>query len=109
MPAIQLSTAAKEKLLKYSYPGNIRELKAVVELAAVMCNGSELSADELQLTSIIKSDALLNEEKTLKSYTIDIIKHYLEKYNSNVFKVAEKLDIGKSTIYKMIQLKEIEI
>ncbi|HNP22889.1 MAG TPA: sigma-54 dependent transcriptional regulator [Panacibacter sp.] len=109
MPAIQLSTAAKEKLLKYSYPGNIRELKAVVELAAVMCNGSELSADELQLTSIIKSDALLNEEKTLKSYTIDIIKHYLEKYNSNVLKVAEKLDIGKSTIYKMIQLKEIEI
>lgn len=109
MPVIQLSADAKEKLLKYSYPGNVRELKAVIELAAVMGNDKELTADDLQFNSVKRGDALLYEEKTLKSYTIDIIKHYLNKYDSNVLKVADKLDIGKSTIYKMIQLKEIEI
>ena len=45
----------------------------------------------------------------MKEYTNDIIKHYLKKYDNNVIKVADKLDVGKSTIYKMIQNKEITI
>lgn len=109
LPNMQLSADAKEKLLKYNYPGNVRELKAVTELAAVVCNEKEITATDLQFNSIKRGEALLHEEKTLKDYTIDIIKHYLRKYGNNVLKVADKLDIGKSTIYKMIQLKEIEI
>ncbi|HRH50828.1 MAG TPA: sigma-54 dependent transcriptional regulator [Panacibacter sp.] len=109
LPNMQLSADAKEKLLKYNYPGNVRELKAVTELAAVVCNEKEITATDLQFNSIKRGEALLHEEKTLKDYTIDIIKHYLHKYGNNVLKVADKLDIGKSTIYKMIQLKEIEI
>lgn len=109
LPNLQLSADAKEKLLKYNYPGNVRELKAVTELAAVVCNEKEITATDLQFNSIKRGEALLHEEKTLKDYTIDIIKHYLSKYGNNVLKVADKLDIGKSTIYKMIQLKEIEI
>lgn len=109
LPNLQLSADAKEKLLKYNYPGNVRELKAVTELAAVVCNEKEITATDLQFNSIKRGEALLHEEKTLKGYTIDIIKHYLRKYGNNVLKVADKLDIGKSTIYKMIQLKEIEI
>ena len=47
------------------------------------------------------------EEKTLREYNCDIIKFFLDKYDNNVLVVANKLDIGKSTIYKMIQEKEI--
>jgi two-component system response regulator AtoC len=43
----------------------------------------------------------------MKEYTTDIIKHFLKKYDKDVIKVADKLGIGKSTIYKMIQDKEI--
>ena len=47
------------------------------------------------------------EQKTLRQYTCDIIKYYLKKYEDDVMLVADKLDIGKSTIYKMLQQKEI--
>jgi transcriptional regulator with PAS, ATPase and Fis domain len=46
---------------------------------------------------------LSGEEKTLKQYTVAIIESFLRRYNNNILKVAEKLDIGKSTIYKMIK------
>ncbi len=109
MPAISIATSAKEKLSVYSYPGNVRELRSVIELAAVMCNQKEILPDDISFSSISVNKQFLNEEKTLKSYTIDIISHFLKKYDGNVLKVAEKLDIGKSTIYKMIQEKELEV
>jgi transcriptional regulator with PAS, ATPase and Fis domain len=51
---------------------------------------------------------VINEnEKTLKEYEIEIISHYLSKYENNVLKVSEILDIGKSKIYTMIKSGEI--
>ena len=46
---------------------------------------------------------------TMKEYSAGIISSYLKKYNGNVNKAAEKLDIAKSKIYKMIKDKEISI
>jgi DNA-binding NtrC family response regulator len=109
LPAISIATRAKEKLSVYSYPGNVRELKSVIELAAVMCNEKEILPDDISFNAISANKQFLTEEKTLKSYNIDIIGHFLKKYDGNVLKVAEKLDIGKSTIYKMIQDKELSI
>jgi transcriptional regulator with PAS, ATPase and Fis domain len=43
----------------------------------------------------------------MKEYNVFIIEHYLKKYDRNVLRVAQKLDIGKSTIYKMIQKNEL--
>lgn len=50
---------------------------------------------------------LLNREISLREYECQIIQYYLEKYNKDVLLVAKKLDIGKSTIYRMIQNGEI--
>jgi two-component system, NtrC family, response regulator AtoC len=50
---------------------------------------------------------IMMEETTLKEYTNRIIKHFLQKYDNNVLLVAEKLDIGKSTIYRMIKEEEL--
>jgi len=109
MPAIAISPQAKEKLRNYYYPGNVRELKAIIDLAAVMCNGKELLPDDITFTALKSNEFLMSDEKTLRQYTVLIIEHFLKKYDHNVVKVAEKLDIGKSTIYKMIQDKEITI
>ncbi|MFI0490698.1 sigma-54-dependent transcriptional regulator [Flavobacterium sp.] len=103
MKTITLSKEAKDKLLKYSFPGNIRELKSVIDLACVMSDGKEILADDLTFTSINTTDFFLSEEKTLKEYTAEIIIHYLKKNNNDVLKTAKKLDIGKSTIYNLIQ------
>ncbi len=108
MGNISISPEAKEKLMKHRYPGNVRELKAVMDLAAVMCDGSAIKEEDLHFASG-SGDFSVDQEKTLKEYTIDIIKHFLKKYDNNVLKVADKLDIGKSTIYKMIQTNELTL
>jgi len=108
MKPIPLSKEAKDKLLKYPFPGNIRELKSVIDLACVMSDGKEIKTDDLTFTSINKSNFFLAEEKTLKEYTSEIILHYLKSNNNDVLKTAAKLDIGKSTIYNLIQSLELK-
>ncbi len=103
---ISIDKNAQQKLLAYHFPGNIRELKAIVELAAVMCNDAHITADDIQFNSINEEENLLRKELTLKEYTYGIVRNFLKKYDNNVLLVAEKLDIGKSTIYRY--LKEME-
>jgi len=100
---LELTPAAKKKILSHRFPGNVRELKAVVELGAVMTNSNIIDEEHIIFNSTQSEEDLFNEEMTLKEYTEKIIRHYLSKYNNNVLKVAEKLDIGKSTIYNLIK------
>lgn len=106
MKAISLSKEAKDKLIRYPFPGNIRELKSVIDLACVMSDGNEILPDDLTFNSINTTDFFLSEEKTLKEYTAEIILHYLEKNGNDVLKTAKKLDIGKSTIYNLVKSSE---
>ena len=106
-PVKNFSTDSKKKMMGHAFPGNVRELKSVVELACVMAEGTEIEAEHLNVTSQnILSDFML-KEVTLKEFTIKFIQYYLDKYNYDVLKVARKLDVGKSTIYRMIQNKEV--
>lgn len=108
LDSINIAQSAKDKLLNYVFPGNIRELKSIIELAAVMCDGSEIVADDITFNATRGEDNFIVEEKTLREYTLDIIKIYLKKHNNDVIATAKKLDIGKSTIYKMIQDGDIK-
>jgi DNA-binding NtrC family response regulator len=109
MKSLNLTQDAREKFMSYNYPGNVRELKAMVELAVVMSDGKEIRADDISFPATRNDEVYTAVEKPLREYTKDIIKFYLRKYDNDVLLVAEKLDIGKSTIYKMIQNREIDI
>lgn len=109
IPVPQINADAKEKLMKYNFPGNVRELKAMIDLAIVMSDGIEIKGEDISFASAAGDDFLLAEEKTMKEYTVLIIQHFLKKYDNNVLKVADKLDMGKSTIYKMIQNNELVV
>ena len=104
-----LSAGAQQKLLAHPYPGNVRELKAVVELAVVMADDKVIQPDDIILAVEPRESNFLSQEKTLKAYTTDIIQRFLNKYSHNVLLVADKLDIGKSTIYRMIQNNELKV
>jgi DNA-binding NtrC family response regulator len=108
MGAKEISEEARKLLLTYHFPGNIRELKAVMELACVMTNREIIKASHLNLNIDNNVQNLLATEKTIDEYNSEIIKHFLNKYNHNVRLVATKLGVGKSTIYRMLQNKEIE-
>jgi len=100
---ISFSAEAKEKLKRYPFPGNIRELKAVIELAAVMCSEGLIVDEDISFRASNAVSDFLTEEMTLKDYNNRIIKSFLKRYDNNVLKVADKLDIGKSTIYRLLQ------
>lgn len=104
---IKLTSSAKSKLLSYPFPGNIRELKAVIELGCVMCDDHTIEADDIIYNSPDKMQNVLTKEMTLREYQAEIVKNYLDKYNNNVIKVARKLDVGKSTIYRMIKSGDV--
>ena len=99
---LELTLGARRKLLDYPFPGNVRELKAVVELAAVLTNTSLVTEEHIVFNGAGATPDLLTEEMSLKEYNEKIIRHYLDKYQ-NVVLVAEKLDVGKSTIYNLIK------
>lgn len=105
---ITISEDAKAKLLAYHYPGNIRELKSVIDLAAILCNDNVITAGDITFTSTKNNDNFFATEKTLKEYDSDIIAMFIRKYE-DFGKVAEKLGIGKSTIYKMIARGDLVI
>ncbi len=102
-----ISDEAKNMLLTYLFPGNIRELKAVMELACVMTNNDTIKPSHLNMNIEENVENLLANEKTLEEYNLEIVKHFLNKYNQNVRLVASKLGIGKSTIYRMLQNKQL--
>ena len=99
-----LTPEASTRLLSYSFPGNIRELKSVIELAVTLADQDEITIDHLVLGS--GQDVLSNlgrEELTLREYDIVIVKKFLDKYNNNIKLVADKLDLGVATIYRMLK------
>ena len=101
-----LSEEACSKLKEYPFPGNIRELKAVMDLAAVLADGSQLEPMHIQFHSASSLNSIFNEGLSLKEYTRNIVIYHLEQNNNDVLLVAKKLNIGKSTIYRMLQGRE---
>ena len=89
--------------MSYSFPGNVRELKSVIELAVTLSENegiepADLLADMGDPFSVVTSDIL-----TLREYQIKIIKATLKKNNNDIRLAAEKLDIGISTIYRILK------
>lgn len=104
---LNLSSKAKDKLLKYNFPGNVRELKAIIDLACVMAEGKTIHEEDIKPSNLGSNAVYSGEEKTLKEYNNEIITHFMKKYDQNVVLVAKKLNIGKSTIYNLLKSNEI--
>jgi DNA-binding NtrC family response regulator len=112
MTACSISPEAQSLLLQYHFPGNVRELKAVVELAAVLAESDVIQPQDLSLRGERLNAAPLGlpgADESLRSQTAAIVQRYLQTYNGNILEVATRLQIGKSTIYRMLQNKEIHL
>ncbi len=103
LPEKSLSKASADKLLSYSFPGNIRELKSIIELAVALSVNDEITADNIVLGNEVLMNGRTDKEMTLREYNIRIVKNYLEKYDNDIKSVAQRLDIGVATIYRMLK------
>lgn len=103
IPEKKLSPQVQKKLLGYSFPGNIRELKSIVELAVTLSGGDDIELSNLVLDRDDTVPLTDDSNLTLRDYEKRIIKLTLKKYNDDIRIAAEKLDIGVSTIYRILK------
>jgi DNA-binding NtrC family response regulator len=106
MQKFKISQEAQQKLMQYPFPGNIRELKSIIELSAVMASDNEIKPQDISFNSSTRPESFLHQEMTMEEYMYRIIRHFLNKHDNNVLEVARKLNIGKSSLYRY--LKEME-
>jgi transcriptional regulator with PAS, ATPase and Fis domain len=69
----------------------------------VLSDEKQIKREHLQLRSKQKNFNLLDGEMTMRDYTKKIIRHYLKTHKNDVTLVSKKLDIGRSTIYKLLK------
>ena len=110
LPLRHLSSSARERLTAHPFPGNVRELKAVVELATVLADSEQICGNDLPLRTVAAAAATeVQEQLSLRGQTTAIVQQCLDELGGNVLAVAARLRIGKSTIYRMIQQRELHL
>ena len=95
------SEEASEMLLDYAWPGNVREMKHLIERAVLLSGGGLLGADllGLDLKSQSRSEPNeMNEDITLGEAELHLIKQALERTNRNVSKAARELGITRMAL-----------
>lgn len=97
-----ISNDAKKKLMRYNYPGNIKELKAIIELACVLSDESTITESEIIFNSNAQPTYDLNNS-TLSDFNNRFIFNYLKRNDFQVVKTANELGISKSKIYNMLK------
>ena len=115
LPVRPLSAAVQQQLLSYAYPGNVRELKAVVELAAVLAEGSCIDVQHLKFpeppralaegATVAHHGAFLS----LREQTLAIMQHSLIDLRGDVVAAATRLRVGRSTLYRLIQSGQLRL
>jgi DNA-binding NtrC family response regulator len=103
IPLKRLSVQSQKKLMGYPFPGNVRELKSIVELAVALSANDEIEPSDLVVDRGDPLSEVASDNLTLREYEIKIIKATLKKNNNDIRLAAEKLDIGISTIYRILK------
>ena len=101
-PALKISPAAKQKLLTYSWPGNIRELQHSIERAVILSDNSILNEDSFTLNK--KRNTPSNFQNiTIEEMEKEMIIDNIEREKGNMSAVAKKLGITRQTLYNKLK------
>jgi len=105
------STGAMRKLLDYSWPGNVRELENSIEHATVLGKGDRIEIADLPSGLLEANGPVLMGEsesgKTLEETEKQVLLEMLESCKWNKREAANRLGIGRSTLY--VKLKKYQI
>lgn len=107
---VGLDEKASKKLLKYQFPGNVRELQYIIERAIIMSDNDVLGEDDIVFSPIEndngKQDELSSETK-LSAVEKQTILRVIEKNKGNITKAAKELGITRTALYRRLSKYEI--
>ncbi len=100
--SLKLNNQAQDKLLKYHWPGNIRELEHSIEKAVILSENNILKSDDFFLRPVT---GIKNETDTLRLEEMEkrMIILALEKNPGNVTAAADQLGITRQTLYNKMK------
>jgi DNA-binding NtrC family response regulator len=106
-PVIKLSDTAKEKLIQYEWPGNVRQLENLIERASAFCVDHTIHAEDL-IGSIDSQESENYSTSGLAGKTLEeieklAIQQTLNMCNGNKAETARKLGITEKTIYNKMK------
>jgi DNA-binding NtrC family response regulator len=98
---------SQNKLIKYDWPGNIRELQHLIEKAVILSDGSQLKISDDMLTQTVKVKMDKAKSFNLEENEKEVIEKALKAFNGNMSKTAIELGINRSTLYEKIKKYEL--
>ena len=105
-PLLKIDKQALRLLEKYSWKGNIRELRNVLERASILADDAEILPEHLPY-EIQTQDKASSENLSLASVEKDHIQKVLQHTKGNKTRAAECLGIGLTTLYRKMEEYEI--
>lgn len=108
-PARSFSSAARSALMRYSWPGNIRELQHVVERSVLLAQSEQIAEQDLQLNARGSTRASANAEfeaMTLRQAEVCLIRRALARNDGNAVVAAKALGISRSALYRRLGKQE---
>ncbi|HUS03567.1 MAG TPA: sigma-54 dependent transcriptional regulator [Chitinophagaceae bacterium] len=108
-PGVQFDKSAKEKLVHYHYPGNVRELQYSIERAVIMADDDVLQAKDIIFSPIETSRSFEAEPAELKLSSIEknTILKVIEKHSGNISKAAKELGLTRTALYRRLNKYDI--
>ena len=110
-PVSGVNPAVIKLFREYYWPGNIRELEHTIERAIIFCRSGRLTVNDFDdIAASVAKPALLEppaEELTLQEMEKKHIQTVMKMCGGNQTKAAEKLGIGRNTLWR--KLKEYKI
>ena len=108
-----VSDQALRLLLKYDYPGNVRELENIIEHAFVLCGGNRIDTDCLPKEQTVNQEEIksfkpLEEKYPFKKAEAEVLEKTLKKNQGNRIHTAQELGISRATLWRKIKRYRIK-
>jgi DNA-binding NtrC family response regulator len=102
------SPAASERLQAFDWPGNVRQLQNEVQRAVLLCEGKQVEAADLSITSSPTESSTEAGFTLLEGVERNTIVQMLKETGGNKLETAKRLGIGRQTLYNKIKAYGIE-
>ncbi len=99
---LRINQAAQEKLMGYSWPGNIRELLHTMERSVILSEGNVLKPEDF-LLNVKTSVSVDSGPETLEEMELLMISNALDQNDGNYSAAAEQLGISRQTLYNKMK------
>ena len=96
-----ISQGAASRLIEHSFEGNIRELQNIMEKAVIMCDGSDIMPEHLQI--YVARNSVKTTATTLEDVERNVIAEAIASCGGNLTMVAQRLGVTRQTLYNKIK------